>query len=164
MTKLDLPKCKESYDFLIFKSHIDPYLKSHIDPYFSWTYKRVSDSNKRAKVLPAEALEKLGDSIFPIESENSKTSEKATEETANYTVQKINRLPCTHPACNKYGKPNHTNESCYIRHPDLCPDELKDKFQKIVKNLEISGSMREAIAKPKAQKAKTCKSMSRKPT
>ena len=54
-------------------------------------------------------------------------------ETANYTVKKVNRLPCTHPACNKYGKPNHTNESCYIRHPDLCPDELKDKFQNIVK-------------------------------
>ena len=48
---MDLPKCKESYEFLIFKSHIDPD--------FSWTYKGVSDSNKRAKVVPAEALEKL---------------------------------------------------------------------------------------------------------
>ena len=124
--KMDLPKCKESYEFQISKSHIDPD--------FSWTYKGVSDSNKRAKVLPAEALEKLGDSIYPIESDNTKSSDKATEESANYTVKKINRLPCTHPACNKYGKLNHTNESCYIRHLDLCPDELKDKFQKIVRN------------------------------
>ena len=69
--KMDLPKYKESYKFL--KS------KSHIDPDFSWTHKGVSGSNKRAKVLPAEALKKLGDSIFPIESDNSKTSEKATE-------------------------------------------------------------------------------------
>jgi hypothetical protein len=118
---MDLPKCKESYEFLISKSHIDPD--------FSWTYKGVRDSNKRArKVLPAEALEKHGDSIFPIESDDSKTLDKATEESANYTVKSINRLPCTHPACNKYGKPNHTNENGYIRHPDLCPDELKDKF------------------------------------
>ena len=121
---MDLPKCKESYEFLISKSHIDPD--------FSWTYKGVSDSNKRAKVLPAEALEKLGDSIYPIEADNTKNSEKATEESANYTAKKINRLPCTHPACNKYGKPNHTNEQCYIRHPDMCPDELKEKFKKIV--------------------------------
>ena len=83
--KMDLPKCKESYKFLISKSHIDPD--------FSWTYKGVTDSNKRAKVIPVEALKKLGNSIFPIESENSKTSEKATEESANYTSKKINRLP-----------------------------------------------------------------------
>jgi hypothetical protein len=51
--KMDLPKCKESYEFLISKSHKDPD--------FSWTYKRVSDSNKQSKVLPAEALEKHGD-------------------------------------------------------------------------------------------------------
>ena len=56
--KMDLPKCKESYEFLISKNHIDPD--------FSWTYKGVSDSNKRAKVLPAEALEKLGDLIFQL--------------------------------------------------------------------------------------------------
>ena len=68
---MDLPKCKESYEFLISKSHIDPD--------FSWTYKGVSDSNKRAKVLPAEALEKLGDSIYPIEADNTKSSDKATE-------------------------------------------------------------------------------------
>ena len=66
--KMDLPICKESYKFSISKSHIDPD--------FSWTYKGVSDSNKRANVLPAEALEKLGDSIFPIEADNSKTSDK----------------------------------------------------------------------------------------
>ena len=77
---MDLPKCKESYKFLISKRHIDSD--------FSWTYKGVSDSNKRAKVLPAEALEKLGDSIIPIESDNSRTSEISTEETVNYTVKK----------------------------------------------------------------------------
>ena len=82
---MDLPKCKESYEFLISKSHVDPD--------FSWTYKGVTDSNKRAKVIPAEALENLGDSILPIKTENSKTSEKATEESANYTIKKINRLP-----------------------------------------------------------------------
>ena len=59
-------------------------------------------------------------------------------ETANYTVKKINRLPCTHPACNKYGKPNHTNEQCYIRHPDLCPDDLKEKFKKIIQKHKIN--------------------------
>jgi hypothetical protein len=122
---MDLPKCKESHEFLISKSHIDPD--------FSWTYKSVSDSIKRAKVLPAEALEKLGDFIITIEADNFKTSGKATEESANYTAKRINLLPCTHPACNKYGKLNHTNESCYIRHPDLCSDELKDKFQNLVK-------------------------------
>jgi hypothetical protein len=68
--------------------------------------KGVTDSIKRAKVISAEALEKLGDSAFQIESENSKSSEKATEESANYTVKKINCLPCTHSACIKYGKPN----------------------------------------------------------
>jgi hypothetical protein len=40
----------------------------------------VSELNKRAKVLPVEALEKLGDSIFPIESEQSKTLDKANKE------------------------------------------------------------------------------------
>ena len=121
-------------------------------------------------MLPTEALEKLGDSIFPIESDNSKNSEKATEESANYTVKKINRLPCTHPACNKYGKPNHTNESCYIRHPDLCPDELKDKFQKksritkIIASLEISAVMKEVIARRKDPRAKTWEITSRKLT
>ena len=79
-------------------------------------------------------MEKLGDSIYQIKSDNTKSLKKATEESANYTVKKINRLPCTHPACKKYDKPNHTNGSCYIRHPDLCPDELKQKFQKIVEN------------------------------
>ena len=69
---MNLPKCKESYEFLISKSHIDPD--------FSWMYKGVTDSNKRAKIPPAESLEKLGDSIYLIESMNSKTSEKATEE------------------------------------------------------------------------------------
>jgi hypothetical protein len=38
--KTNLPKCKESYQFLISKSLIDTDL--------SWTYKGVSDSNKRA--------------------------------------------------------------------------------------------------------------------
>ena len=108
---MGLPKCKESYEFLISKSHIDPD--------FSWTYKGASDSDKRAKLSPVVALEKLGDTIFPIESEQSKSSEKATMETVNYTVKKMNRLPCTHTACNKYGKPNHNNEQYYIRHPDL---------------------------------------------
>ena len=63
---MDLPKCKESYEFLISKSHIDPDI--------SWTYKGASDLDKRAKLTPVVALEKLGDTIFPIESEQSKNS------------------------------------------------------------------------------------------
>ena len=44
--------------------------------------------------------------------ESSKKLEEANlASTGNYTAKKINRLPCTHPTCNKYGKPNHTNES-----------------------------------------------------
>ena len=59
-------------------------------------------------------------------------TEKAKEESANYTVKKINRLTCTHPACTRNGrKPTHTNEECYIRHPNQCPDEVKEIYDKI---------------------------------
>jgi hypothetical protein len=53
--KMDFPRCKESYKFLISKIHIDPD--------FSWTYKDASNLDKLANLTPVAALEKLGDTI-----------------------------------------------------------------------------------------------------
>ena len=78
------------------------------------------------------AWKKLGDTVIIAETDQSTASEKAKEESVNYTAKKINRLTCTHPACTRNGtKPTHTNEECYIRHPDQYPDEVKEIYDKI---------------------------------
>ena len=104
---------------------------------FSHTYAGVSDSDKRAKISCVVRLEKLGDTVIIPETEQSTATEKAKEEPVNYTVMKINRLTCTHSACTRNGrKPTHTNEECYIRHPDQCLDEVKEIYDKIRENFE----------------------------
>ena len=54
-------------------------------------------------------LEKLGDTVIIGDAKQSTATEKAKEESVNYTVKKVNRLTCTHPACTRNGrKPTHT--------------------------------------------------------
>ena len=84
------------------------------------------------KISCVESLEKLGDTVIIADTDQSTATEKAMEESVNYTVKKINRLTCTHPACTGNGrKPTHTKEECYIRHPDQCTDEVKEIYDKI---------------------------------
>ena len=97
-----LQRTKDTYEFLVSKSHVDPD--------FSHTYAGVSDSDIRAKISCVERLEKSGHTVIIAEIDQSTVTEKAKEESVNYTVKQINRLMCTHPACTRYGrKPTHTN-------------------------------------------------------
>ena len=123
-SNFSLQRTKDTYEFLVSRSHVDPD--------FSHTYAGASDSDKRAKISCVERLEKLGDTVIIGDAEQSTATEKAREESVNYNVRKVNRLTCTHPACTRNGrKPTHTNEECYIRHPDQCPDEVKEIYDNI---------------------------------
>ena len=73
------------------------YGMNHLSPSFSSSRGSVDRRiNRQLFMSPMSgriALEK-------IEADNTMSSDKSTEESAIYTVKKINRLPCTHPACN----------------------------------------------------------------
>ena len=55
--------------------------------------------------------------------ENNTT--KAIEASANYVTKM-----CDHPECNKLKTASHTSSKCWRKHPDLCPEHLRDKFGK----------------------------------
>jgi hypothetical protein len=67
-----LQRTKDTYEFLISKSHVDPD--------FSHTYAGASDSDKKVKISCVERLEKLGDTVIIAETEQSTATEKAKEE------------------------------------------------------------------------------------
>ena len=62
-----LQRTKNTYKFLI--------LKSHVDPGFSHTYAGASVSDKRAKISCVERLEKLGDTVIIVDTEQSTAAE-----------------------------------------------------------------------------------------
>ena len=67
-----LQRTKDTYEFLISKSHVDPD--------FSHTYAGASDSDKKVKISCVERLEKLGDTVIIAETKQSTATEKDKEE------------------------------------------------------------------------------------
>ena len=105
--------CTDQYEFLL-QSH-------HVDEDLSKKFQETSMHKKQKLTHSVEGLTKMANNV--ISYENNTT--KATETTANFSTKM-----CDHPECNKLKTASHTSTKCWRKHPDLCPEHLRDKFGK----------------------------------
>jgi hypothetical protein len=63
---------------------------------------------------------------------------KATENSANFSTKM-----CDHPDCKKFKTATHTSSKCWRQHPELCPDDKKNKFN-IRENNYLKGQRKPA--------------------
>ena len=72
-----------------------------------------------------EGLIKMSNNVINYESNTT----KAMETSANFSTKM-----CDHPECNKLKTASHTSSKCWRKHPDLCPEHLREKFGKMRNN------------------------------
>ena len=112
-TEIKWSDCRDQYEFLL-KSH-------HVDPDLSWKLKE-SELNKRHKSKhPVEELTQMADNVISFEN----FVPTAKEASVNYS-----KKMCDNQECNKVRTATHTSDECWRKHPELIPDNLKNKFNK----------------------------------
>ena len=108
---LSFVNCSDHYEFLL-QSH-------HIDEDLSKAFQETSLTKKQKTSHSVKGLVKMADNVITFTNDKS----KATENSANFSTKM-----CDHPDCNKFKTVTHTSSKCWRQHPDLCPEDIKSKF------------------------------------